>query len=144
MGVVFFLLLTIAALAWLVVSITDFTTQIRLSAPVIEFDKGSVAMLGVGMGLLLFTAGGVVQGLLGKTLIPKYEFLFTKGIVISILFAFLLPHAVHYGVRQYIQKQHYDLCKPATYRWFLYSKFYYVDSKTSCDALVQKQRRPKG
>ncbi|WP_439136021.1 hypothetical protein [Pseudomaricurvus sp.] len=144
MSVAFFLLLTIASLAWFVISLTNFIIQVRQGAPVIEFDKGSVYMLGIGLGLLFLTAGGIVQGLLGKTLTPKCESLFTKGIVISILFAFLLPHAVHYGVSQFAQKQHYDLCKPATYRWFMYSKFYYVDSTSSCDALVKQQRRTKG
>lgn len=140
--VAFFFILTIAALAWFVISTADFITQIRLNAAVIAFDKGAVYMLGIGLGLLLLTAGGVVQGLLGKSLPSKYESLLGKGFVISILLLFLLPHAVHYGVSQYTQKQHYTLCNEATYRWFLYSKFYFTNNASGCDALIREKQNP--
>ncbi|MBU3068583.1 hypothetical protein KOI40_02065 [Aestuariicella sp. G3-2] len=103
LSVAFFLLLTVAAFFWFVVSITELISQIHQNAPVIEFDKGAVTMLEIGLGLLLLTVGGMIQGLFGKDLTPKYESLFTKGIVVSILLVFLLPHAVHYGVSQYTQ-----------------------------------------
>lgn len=144
LSVGFFLVLTIASLAWFFVSTTSLISQIRQNAPIIGFDKGSVYMLGIGLGLLVLTAGGIMQGILGKTLTPAKESLFMKGIVTSLVVAFLLPHAVHYGVSQYTQKQHYDICNPATYRWFLYSKYYYTDTPSNCDALVGQQHGLKG
>lgn len=139
LSVGFFLVLTIASLAWFFVSTTSLISQIRLNAPIIGFDKGSVYMLGIGLGLLLLSVGGIMQGILGKALTPANESLFKKGIVISILLMFLLPHAVHYGVSQYTQKQHYTLCNEATYRWFLYSKFYFTNNASGCDALIREK-----
>ncbi|GAB3093702.1 hypothetical protein G8770_22620 [Aestuariicella hydrocarbonica] len=139
LSVSFFLVLTIASLAWFFLSITNLISQIRLDAPIIGFDKGSVYMLGIGLGLLVLTAGGIIQGILGKSLTPAKESLFKKGIGASLVVAFLLPHVVHYAVTKYTDEKDYRICDGANYHWFLYSKFYFTNNETSCDALIREK-----
>jgi len=45
--------LTLAALAWFFISVTELISKFRLGDPVVGFDKGSMYMLGCGLGLLL-------------------------------------------------------------------------------------------
>src|SRR5690606_22518155 len=97
----------------------------------------SMYMLGCGIGLLLLTIGGVMQGIFGLELTPKKQSLFTRGIVVSLALMVVFPQLTHYVVNKYAQKQHYSICNDASYRWFLYSKLYYTKSKIACDELIK-------
>jgi len=139
LSVGFFLILTLSALAWFVVSIIGLAFQFRMNDAVVGFDKGSMYMLGAGLGLLLLTIGGVMQGLIGKELTPKQEALFAKGLISSLILMVTFPQLTHYIVANYAQKQNYIVCKNATYRWLLYSKIYYVKNETACIELVNEK-----
>ena len=110
LSVGFFLILTLSALTWFVFSIMGFITQFRMNDTVVGFDKGSMYMLGIGLGLLLFTIGGVMQGLLEKKLTPKKETLFTRGLVFSLILMVTVPQLTHYLVTNYSRKQNYIVC----------------------------------
>ena len=144
LSVAFFLILALSSLTWFTVSIVGFISQFIVNDSVIEFDKGAMYMLGAGLSCLLLTAGGIVQGLLGKTLTPKMLSLFTRGIVGSLILMFGFPQLTHYVVANYAQQRNYSVCSDATYRWLLYSKFYYTKNKLSCDELVRKKEIIKG
>jgi hypothetical protein len=77
-------------------------------------------MLGCGLGLLLLSIGGVMQGILGLKLTKKMDALFPRGLVISLLLMFAFPQLTHYLVDKYAHKQHYSICSDVTYRWLLY------------------------
>lgn len=143
LSVSFFSILTLAALTWFFISITELISKFRLGDPVVGFDKGSMYMLGCGLGLLLLSIGGVMQGILGLELTRKMEALFTRGIVISLLLMFAFPQLTHYLVDEYAHKQHYSICSDVTYRWLLYGKFYYTESKIACDKLVNEKEITK-
>ncbi|VAW90479.1 hypothetical protein MNBD_GAMMA17-1731 [hydrothermal vent metagenome] len=142
-SVAFFLILTLSSLTWFTVSIIGFISQFLLNDPVVEFDKGSMYMLGIGLGLLLLTIGGVMQGLLGKKLTPQKETLFTRGLVFSLIIMFGFPHLTHYVVANYAQQRNYSVCSDASYRWLLYSKFYYTKNGMACNKLVSKKEITK-
>jgi len=135
-SVAFFLVFAVAALTWFAISITRFITQFTLNGPVVEFDKGSMYMLGGGLCCLLITAGGIIQGLLEKKLTSKLESLFTRGIIGSLILMFGFPILTHHAVAYYAQQRNYSVCSDATYRWLLYSKFYYAKTDMGCNELV--------
>ena len=80
-----------------------------------------------------------MQGIFGLEFTPKKATFFTRGLVASIILMVAFPHMIHYLVDRYAQKKHYSICDDATYRWLLYSKFYYTESKTACDKLVNEK-----
>ncbi len=137
LSVTFFSVLTTSSLLWFFVSITKLLSQIRLNDPVVAFDKGSMYMLGVGIGLLCLTIGGLMQGILGKVLTAKRESLFKRSLVISIVLIVTLPPLAQYLVDSNLRKKQYKICNEATYHWLLYSKYYYTDSQVSCENLVK-------
>lgn len=139
LSIAFFLMLALSALAWFSVSIIELISQFHLREPVVGFDKGSMYMLGIGFGLFLLTIGGVMQGVLGQTLTPKKETLFRRGMVISLILMVFVPQITTYVVGKYAYKHHYSICNDATYRWLLYSKYYYTESKIACVKLVNRK-----
>ena len=91
-------------------------------------------MLGVGFGLFLLAIGGVMKGALGQALTPKKETLFKRGMVISLILMVFIPQVTNYVVDKYAYKHHYSICDDATYRWLLYSKYYYIKGVRVIDA----------
>jgi len=143
LSVAFFLAFAVTALAWFTISITSLISQFTLNDPVVEFDKGSIYMLGGGLCCVLITAGGIMQGLLGKKLTFKLERLFTIGMAGSLILMFGVPHLTHYAVANYAQQRHYSVCSDVTYRWLLYSKIYYKKNEIVCNELVNEKEIKK-
>ena len=139
-----FLVLTLGSFAWFFISAVGLISQFRIENPVVAFDKGSMYMLGCGLVLLSLTIGGMMQGIFGLELTPKNETLFSRGMVVGLILMFAFPHMTHYLVDRYAHKKHYSVCDDATYRWRLYSKFYYTESKTACEKLVSEKEIRKG
>ena len=134
-----FLILTLAALTWFFISITELISQFRLEDPVIGFDKGTMYLPGCGLALLLLTIVGVIQGILGLELTRKMEVLFTRGLVTSLILIFAFPQLAHYLVDKHAHKLHYNICAEANYRWRLHSTIYYTESKATCNKLVKEK-----
>ncbi len=143
LSVTFFSVLTISSLVWFFISVTSLLSQFYLNESVIAFDKGSMYMLGVGIGLLVLTVGGLMQGIFEKALTSKWEYLFKRSLVVSIIVMVALPQLAQYSVDSYARKQHYEICSEATYHWFLYSKYYYADSQIACNKLVKEKEITK-
>lgn len=143
LSVGFFLVFALAALAWFIFSMSELISALLSDRPVVGFDKGSTYMLGAGIGGLLFVIGGVMQGLLRKKLTPKAESLFTKSLIFSLILMFGFPHIAHYVVASYTQHKNYRICSDATYRWILYSKFYYTKNNMACNELAEQKEITK-
>lgn len=143
LSVGFFLVFALAALAWFILSMSELISALLNSRPVVSFDKGSTYMLGAGIGGVLFVIGGVMQGLLRKNLAPKAEALFAKSLIFSLILMFGFPHITHYVVASYTQKKNYRICSDATYRWLLYSKFYYTKNSMVCNELTEQKKITK-
>lgn len=133
----FFLVFALAALAWFAISMNDLTTALSSGLPVVSFDMGSTYMLGAGIGGLIIVIGGVIQGLLQKNLAHRTKTLFARSLIFSLILMFGFPHIAHYFVTSYTQQKDYQICNDATYRWFLYSKFYYTQNNLACNELVE-------
>ena len=144
LGVALFLALTLGSFAWFFISAVGLISQFRIENPVVGFDKGSMYMLGCGLGLLLLTIGGMMQGIFELEMTSKNETLFSRGMALSLILTFAFPHMTHYLVDRYAHKKHYSVCDDATYRWLLYSKFYYTESKTACEKLISEKEIRKG
>ena len=142
--VALFLVLAFGALAWFFISAAGLISQFLIENPVVGFDKGSMYMLGGGLGLLLFAIGGMMQGVFGLELTPKKTTFFSRGLLVSIVLMFTFPHMTHYVVDIYAYKKHYSVCDDATRRRRLYSKFYYTESKAACEKLVSEKEIRKG
>ena len=118
----------------------DLATALSADLPVVSFDKGSAYMLGAGIGGLIIVIGGVMQGLLRKNLTPRAKTLFSRSLIFSMILMFGFPHIVHYAVTSYTQQENYQVCSDATYRWVLYSKFYFTKNNLVCSELVKQKK----
>jgi len=143
LSLAFFIILTLGALTWFAISIIGLISQFHIKSEVVGFDKGSMYMLGCGLGLLLLTTGGVMQGVFGLELTPKNQSLFSRGIVVSLVLMIFFPQLTHYAVVKYAQKQSYSICNDASYHWLLYSKLYYTKSRVACNVLVKEKEITK-
>lgn len=139
----FFLVFALAALAWFTLSMNDLASALLSGLPVVSFDKGSTYMLGAGIGGLVIVIGGVIQGLLRKTLTPRAKTMFARSLAFSLILMFGFPHVAHYAVTSYTQQENYQVCRDATYRWVLYSKFYYTKNNLACNELVEQKEITK-
>ena len=97
----FFLVFTLAALAWFTLSMSDLISALSSGRPVASFDKGSAYMLGAGIGGLLFVIGGIMQELLRKNLTHRAKPLFARSLIFSLILMFGFPHIAHYVVASY-------------------------------------------
>lgn len=138
-SVAFFLALTLGAFTWFTISTTGLIYQFHIESQVVGFDKGSMYMLGCGIGLLLLTIGGAMQGIFGLELTSKRQSLFTRGILISLALMVIFPQLTHYSVDKYAQKHRYTICSDASYHWLLYTKLYYTRTKIACNELGKEK-----
>ena len=139
----FFLVFALSALVWFALSMKNLTTAFLSGLPVVGFDKGSTYMLGAGIGGLIIVVGGVAQGLLRKNLSASTKTLFSRGLIFSLILMFGFPHIVHYAVTSYTKNTNYHVCNDATYRWVLYSKFYYTKNNLTCNEFVEQREITK-
>jgi hypothetical protein len=135
----FFLVFALAALAWFALSMNDLATALSSGLSVVGFDKGSTYMLGAGIGGFIVVIGGVFQGLLRKNLTTRAKTLFARSLMFSLILMFGFPHIAHYAVNSYAEQENYQVCSDATYRWALYSKFYYTKNNLACSELVEQE-----
>lgn len=141
MSLTFFVALAAGSFLWFGISIVSLFNQLHFHEAIVAFDKGSIYMLGVGVGLLLLIGGGVLQGFLGREPDAAAEKIFKWGMVFSLTLTIALPQLVHYGVDQSAKAQKYEICTEAGYQWFMYRKIYYADSRDSCNRLVQDKSK---
>lgn len=134
----FFVILAFGSLLWFSFSLIKLIYELLEIPVVISFDKGSMYMLGGGVAAILFSIGGVVQGVLEKKMSPKLESCLSKAIITSLVFMFGFPHISHYAVSSFLKSRNYLHCDEAGYGWLLYRKIYYTRDGAVCAELVKK------
>lgn len=144
LSLAFFGMLTLGAFVWFAVSIKGLISQFHIESLVVGFDKGSMYMLGCGLGLLLLTIGGLMQGFLEFDFTAKMRLLFARGIVVSLVLMVLFPQLTHYVAGRHAQNKGYSICEDASYRWLLYAKIYYAKSTAACNEFVKQKEITRG
>jgi len=142
-GFSFFTLLTIACFTWFIWSTFNLISQIQNGSSVITFDKGSMYMLGAGIGLAILTLGGLYQGVMRLKFSPKQEMVIRNGVVSSIIVIFVFPQVAHYSVSEIMKERNYYRCEKMSYRWLLYKKLIYTDNFRTCESLVREKQIAK-
>lgn len=114
--VIIFALFAICAL--LAFGYYAFDVSIRLISKneIVEFNKGAMYMLGVGLGaglLVIF----MIHELTGKKISNSYNKKATKFAFISIGLIFLFPQLADYVVSSKVSGMGYVFCEEKSYRW---------------------------
>lgn len=117
---------------------------------IIEFNKGAMYMLGVGLGaglLVIF----MIYELTGREISSSYNKRATKIALISIGLIFLYPQIADYIVSSKVGSMDYIFCEDQSYRWLHVQNKVYginadacnyveVDKKTKTRAALQSAR----
>lgn len=133
LGAILFGVIVLLALLWFLVDFSLFITQFYLDENIVQFNKGTMYMLGVGFGLLLFNGLMFIQGVFKKELTSKSEHFFTKGMVFSVILTFIFPHITHFFVNKYAVNNNYSVCDSASSRVRFYSEIYYTKTEQDCE-----------
>jgi len=108
----------------------DVTISLILKKEIIEFNKGAMYMLGVGLGsglLVIF----MIHELTGKKISNSYNKKATKFALISIGMIFVFPQLADYIVSSKVEKMDYVFCEEKSYRWLhAQNKVYGVNAGT--------------
>jgi len=108
----------------------DVTISLISKKEIIEFNKGAMYMLGVGLGsglLVIF----MIHELTGKTISNSYNKKATKFALVSIGLIFVFPQLADYIVSSKVGKMDYVFCEEKSYRWLhAQNKVYGVNADT--------------
>jgi MFS family permease len=132
----FFLVFAVFSVAWLASGSIFMISEVMDHGPIIEFDKGSMYMLGASIALIGILVAGICQGFMGRTLTRKGEATFKWVFISGIAIMFIFPHIVHFYIESVIERDGYSTCDKMTYRWLMYGKYYYTDTPETCRKLV--------
>lgn len=92
-------------------------SQIYNAAPVVGIDKGSYYLLGGAIAIAALMVNGVYTSILNKDLPDKLRKILTQIIIIGLLLIFILPQALHYGFKSYLNAQGYTYCEFNSQQW---------------------------
>lgn len=109
----------------------DVTISLMSKKEIIEFNKGAMYMLGVGLGsglLVIF----MIHELTGKKISNSYNKKATKFALISIGLIFVFPQVADYIVSSKIGKMDYVFCEEKSYRWLHAQNNVYGVSADTC------------
>ena len=139
-GLFIFLSMTTVCFVWFAWSIYSIANQITTDAHVVYFDKGSLYMLGAGIGLSALTFAILYEGILRRNLTKRVTKIITKSALAGIILMFLLPQLLHYLTNTYLTEKRYIVCVEASYQWLFYKKIVYTDIQSTCEALNVKKK----
>ncbi len=114
--VIIFALFAICALLAFGYYAYDVSISLISKKEVIEFNKGAMYMLGVGLGaglLVIF----MIHELTGKKISDSYNKKATKIAFISIGLIFVFPQLADYIVNSKVRSMDYVFCEEKSYRW---------------------------
>ncbi len=114
--VIVFALFSLCALLAFGYYVYDVSISLITKKEVIEFNKGAMYMLGVGLGagiLVIF----MVHELTGKIISNSYNKKATRIAFISIGLIFTFPQLAGYLVNSKIRDMNYVFCEEKSYRW---------------------------
>lgn len=112
----------------------DVSISLILKKEVIEFNKGAMYMLGVGLGagiLVIF----MIHELTGKKISDSYNKKATRIAFISIGLIFAFPQLADYIVHSKIRSMDYVFCEDKSYRWLHAQNKVYGINVDACSGL---------
>ena len=112
----------------------DVSLSLISKKEVIEFNKGSMYMLGVGLGaglLVIF----MIHELRGKKISSSYNNKATKFAMVSIGLIFVSPQLADYIVSTKIKSMDYVFCEEKSYQWLHVQNKVYGANVEACNSL---------
>ena len=134
-----FVLLPVACLVWFGSSLNNLVSDLMNMSNIITFDKGSMYMLGAGVGALSFSVIVVYSAIFQRKVSFSVEKLVIKIALISIVVMFVLPHAAHFLINNVISDNGYQECEPLSHRGLRYSKYVFTQDEEICINLVAEK-----
>ena len=138
-SVLLFVLLPIACLVWFGSSLNDLVSDLMNMRNIITFDKGSMYMLGAGVGTLSFSVAVVYSAIFQRKVSFSVEKLVIKIALISIVVMFVLPQAAHLLINNVISDKGYQECVPLSHRGLRYDEYVFTQNEETCINLVAEK-----
>jgi len=116
----------------------DVSMSLISKKEIIEFNKGAMYMLGVGLGsglLVIF----MIHELTGKKISSSYNKKATKFALISIGMIFVFPQLADYFVSSKVEKMDYVFCEEKSYRWLHVQNKVYGVNENTCSSINAKE-----
>ncbi|MEJ2680365.1 MAG: hypothetical protein P8176_02665 [Gammaproteobacteria bacterium] len=142
-GFFLFLLMTVACFVWFAWSAYDIVDSISSKALAVYFDKGSLYMLGAGIGLASLTFAIFYEGVLRRSLTSKITRGITRSALMGVSLMFILPHVLHYLTGTYLEEERYVVCDEVSYQWLLYKKLVFTSNQDACKNLAKEKEITK-
>ncbi len=127
-----FSIFSLGSLAWFLIELYSLFSQISNHQAYISFNKGSMYLLGVGLGSLILTWLMLYGSVFKKTLTERLNRFYTRLVLSSILLLFIFPQLVHYPLESYLQSEEYKECHELSHRWLHAQTIIYSKSSFSC------------
>ncbi|MFA7556116.1 MAG: hypothetical protein WCY88_17875 [Spongiibacteraceae bacterium] len=132
--VIIFALFAICALLAFGYYAFDVSISLISKKEIIEFNKGAMYMLGVGLGaglLVIF----MIHELIGKEISNAYNKKATKCALISIGLIFIFPQLADYIVSSKFRSMDYVFCEEKSYRWLHAQNKVYGANVDACSGI---------
>lgn len=114
---VIFLAMGIGSLFFAGYSLVVLLSELSSQSDLINFDKGSFYMFGVGATLVTIVVWAFFSKINNKNLPIKLNKLFYGLFIVSLLLTFALPQAAHMSIANYLENRNYQICKDKSHRW---------------------------
>lgn len=137
----FFISFSVTCFWWFIVSSYGTFHSLLVESLIISFSKGAMYALGAGIASLTIVYIGAFQIFKKTELSKKQEKLTAKLLFLFIVLMFCIPAITHFAVNKIAITKGYFECEQMSYRWLLYSKYYYTESESVCNALVKEKQR---
>jgi hypothetical protein len=135
-GASLFFALSIASIAWFVLSASSSVSEVVSSGPVLTFNKGAMYMLGASIGAFSLSVGVAYHSIFSRKVPERIEKMLMRGAICGILIMVLLPQVAHFGIGRVVEERQYIECHQAEYSWLLYKKYVYTKNPDICQKLV--------
>lgn len=142
-GFFLFFIMVMGCFSWFIWSSYNIVIQLMSTPEVVYFDKGSLYMLGAGIGLGALTFAIFYEGILRRTLTKQITKIITRSALVGISLMFILPHLLFYPADQYLTEKGYVVCDKVSYQWLLYRKLVYTNNQYACEVLVREKEITK-
>lgn len=110
-----------------------------ISAPTVVFDKGSYYMLGVGIGLLSLGIVITIEFWGGKPITDRQNSIFSKLAISGVVLLFVVPHASHFIVDNYLKNNDYVVCEEASHQWLFVRNIVYIQPSVECSEELKNE-----
>jgi len=138
-SVLLFVLLPIACLAWFGSSLTSLIFDLINMRNIITFDKGSMYMLGAGVGVLSLAIAVVYTAIYQRKVSFSVEKVLIKIALIAMVVMFVLPQVAHLSIDHVISDNSYLECEPLSHRGLRYSEYVFTQDEQTCINLVAEK-----